>query len=31
MYYEQRGWDLNGIPKPETLKRMKLDEFALST
>jgi aldehyde:ferredoxin oxidoreductase len=31
MYYEQRGWDSNGIPKPETLKRMKLDEFALST
>lgn len=24
MYYEQRGWDTNGIPKPETLQRLEL-------
>ena len=24
MYYEQRGWDNNGIPKPETLERLHL-------
>ncbi len=23
MYYEQRGWDSNGIPKPETLKKLR--------
>jgi len=26
-YYEQRGWDENGIPTPETLERMGLDEL----
>lgn len=26
-YYEQRGWDSNGIPKPETLKRLGLAEL----
>jgi aldehyde:ferredoxin oxidoreductase len=25
MYYEQRGWDTNGIPKPETLERLHLE------
>ncbi|MDO8634782.1 MAG: aldehyde ferredoxin oxidoreductase family protein [Dehalococcoidia bacterium] len=25
-YYELRGWDKNGIPRPETLKRLKLDK-----
>ena len=24
MYYEQRGWDANGLPKPETLERLGL-------
>jgi len=24
-YYEQRGWDRNGIPTPETLQRLGLD------
>jgi aldehyde:ferredoxin oxidoreductase len=24
-YYELRGWDSNGIPKPETLKRLGMD------
>ncbi len=24
MYYEQRGWDENGLPKPETLERLGL-------
>lgn len=27
MYYEQRGWDENGKPKPETLKKLGLDSF----
>ena len=27
MYYEQRGWDLDGKPKPETLKKLKLAEL----
>lgn len=26
-YYEQRGWASNGIPKPETLKRLGLAEL----
>lgn len=25
-YYEQHGWDENGVPKPETLKRLGLDK-----
>ena len=24
MYYEQRGWDQNGLPRPETLERLGL-------
>jgi len=24
MYYEQRGWTANGLPKPETLERLGL-------
>ena len=24
MYYEQRGWTPNGLPKPETLSRLGL-------
>ena len=24
MYYEQRGWDANGLPKPETLEKLNL-------
>ena len=27
MYYEQRGWDTDGHPKPETLERLNLKEF----
>ncbi len=27
LYYEQRGWDANGLPKPETLKRLGLDKL----
>ena len=27
MYYEQRGWDSDGHPKPETLERLNLKEF----
>jgi aldehyde:ferredoxin oxidoreductase len=29
MYYEQRGWSDNGIPKAETLSRLGISEFAL--
>jgi len=25
-YYEHHGWDENGIPRPETLKRLELDK-----
>lgn len=25
-YYEQHGWDENGVPKPETLRRLGLDK-----
>lgn len=25
-YYEQHGWDLNGVPKPETLSKLGLDK-----
>jgi aldehyde:ferredoxin oxidoreductase len=28
MYYEQRGWDENGLPKPETLERLGLGAMA---
>ena len=24
MYYEQRGWDADGLPRPETLERLGL-------
>jgi aldehyde:ferredoxin oxidoreductase len=24
MYYEQRGWDNNGLPTPETLETLNL-------
>ena len=27
MYYEQRGWTSNGLPKPETLQRLGLSEM----
>jgi len=27
MYYEQRGWDSNGLPAPATLERLALAEF----
>ena len=27
MYYEQRGWSSNGLPKPETLNRLGLSEL----
>ena len=26
-YYEERGWDSNGIPKPETLARLGLADL----
>jgi len=26
-YYEVRGWDKNGVPLPETLKRLGMEEF----
>ncbi|WP_397470789.1 aldehyde ferredoxin oxidoreductase family protein [Pyrofollis japonicus] len=26
MYYEERGWASNGVPKPETLKKLGLDD-----
>ena len=29
MYYEQRGWDENGIPRPETLRTMQMEEYSL--
>ena len=25
-YYELHGWDNNGVPTPETLKRLSLDK-----
>jgi len=25
-YYEQHGWDENGVPRPETLKKLGLDQ-----
>ncbi|RLF11117.1 MAG: hypothetical protein DRJ98_02790, partial [Thermoprotei archaeon] len=25
-YYDLHGWDRNGIPKPETLQRLRLDK-----
>ena len=25
-YYEHHGWDANGVPSPETLKRLGLDQ-----
>ena len=25
-YYRLRGWDENGVPTPETLRRLELDE-----
>ena len=28
MYYEQRGWTANGLPKPETLERLGLTKLA---
>ncbi len=28
MYYEERGWAANGVPKPETLRRLGLDDAA---
>lgn len=28
MYYEQRGWNSDGLPAPETLERLGLVEFA---
>jgi len=27
LYYEQRGWDSNGLPKPETLERLGLTQL----
>jgi aldehyde:ferredoxin oxidoreductase len=29
IYYEQRGWDANGLPTPETLKNLQLDQVVL--
>jgi len=26
-YYRLRGWDENGVPTPETLRRLELDEW----
>jgi aldehyde:ferredoxin oxidoreductase len=28
-YYEERGWDRDGVPKDETIKRLKLDTLLL--
>jgi aldehyde:ferredoxin oxidoreductase len=28
MYYEQRGWNANGIPTPETLEKLNLATIA---
>jgi aldehyde:ferredoxin oxidoreductase len=28
-YYALRGWDTNGVPKPETLERLGLLELAM--
>jgi len=28
-YYEHHGWDEDGVPTPETLKRLGLEDFAL--
>ncbi len=27
MYYEQRGWDANGMPTPATIEKLNLDTF----
>jgi len=27
IYYEQRHWDSNGLPKPETLKELGIQEL----
>jgi aldehyde:ferredoxin oxidoreductase len=27
-YYSRRGWDLNGVPKKETLERLSLQGVA---
>jgi aldehyde:ferredoxin oxidoreductase len=27
-YYCLRGWDSNGIPKPETIQRLGLESYA---
>lgn len=29
-YCRLRGWDENGIPTPETLRRLELDKWTLS-
>jgi aldehyde:ferredoxin oxidoreductase len=26
-YYELRGWDGNGVPEAETVKRLEIDDF----
>jgi aldehyde:ferredoxin oxidoreductase len=26
-YYEERGWDSEGRPRPEKLKKMKIDQL----
>ena len=26
LFYQYRGWDENGMPKPETLQRLGLDK-----
>jgi aldehyde:ferredoxin oxidoreductase len=26
-YYEEAGWDENGVPKPETLKKLGLGDI----
>jgi aldehyde:ferredoxin oxidoreductase len=26
-YYRLRGWDDNGVPTPETLRRLELDKW----
>jgi len=31
MYYDQRGWDSNGIPKNETLKKLDLESFGVTS
>ena len=29
MYYEQRGWDNNGLPTPATLEKLNLAQLAI--